>query len=205
MWGRVLVTAYGYVRVSSADQNPQLQFDALRTVGISEENMFVDHISGSTRTRPALDRLMEAISEGDEVVVWKLDRLGRSTQHLIGTIAAFEELGVAFRSLTDPVDTTTPQGTLVFQIFAALAQFERALIVERTQAGLAAARAAGRRGGRKSNISPEAAEHIRELRQSGWTIRQIASVVRVSPSAVSRLLRGVIEPNPDAGRSPRQR
>lgn len=198
------MTAYGYVRVSTVDQNPQLQFDALRASGIDDDHMFIDHISGSTKTRPALDRLLATITAGDEVVVWKLDRLGRSTQHLIETIETFKSTGVAFRSLTDPVDTTTPAGNLVFQIFAALAEFERALIVERTHAGLAAARANGRRGGRRSNISPEMAEHIRELRDKEWTIRQIAKVTRVSPSAVGRLLRGEIRPNPAAGRSSRR-
>jgi len=197
------VTAYGYVRVSTVDQNPELQFDALRALGIDDDHMFIDHISGSTKSRPALDRLLETLVEGDEVVVWKLDRLGRSTQHLIETIELFKTRGVAFRSVTDPVDTTTPAGNLVFQIFAALAEFERALIVERTQAGLEAARANGRHGGRKSNISPEAAAHIRQLREDGWTVRQIAKVVRVSPSAVSRLLRGEIEPNPDLGKKKR--
>lgn len=197
------MTAYGYVRVSTVDQNPQLQFDALRAVGIDDDHMFIDHISGSKSTRPELDRLIATITEGDEVIVWKLDRLGRSTQHLIETIEMFKDRRVAFRSLTDPVDTTTPAGNLVFQIFAALAEFERALIVERTHAGLAAARAKGRHGGRKSNISLEAAEHIRHLREQKWTVRQIAKVVRVSPSAVSRLLRGVIEPNPDLGKKRR--
>ena len=179
------MTAYGYVRVSTVDQNPGLQFDALRALGIDDDHMFIDHISGSTKNRPALDRL------------------GRSTQHLIETIELFKTRGVAFRSVTDPVDTTTPAGNLVFQIFAALAEFERALIVERTQAGLEAARANGRHGGRKSNISPEAAAHIRQLRDDNWTVRQIAKVVRVSPSAVSRLLRGEIEPNADLGKKKR--
>lgn len=185
------------------DQNPGLQFDALRALGIDDDHMFIDHISGSTKSRPALDRLLAKLVEGDEVVVWKLDRLGRSTQHLIETIELFKTRGVAFRSVTDPVDTTTPAGNLVFQIFAALAEFERALIVERTHAGLEAARANGRHGGRKSNISPEAAAHIRQLRDDNWTVRQIAKVVRVSPSAVSRLLRGEIEPNPDLGKKKR--
>lgn len=197
------MTAYGYVRVSTVDQNPGLQFDALRALGIDDDHMFIDHISGSTKNRPALDRLLAKLVAGDEVVVWKLDRLGRSTQHLIETIELFKTRGVAFRSVTDPVDTTTPAGNLVFQIFAALAEFERALIVERTQAGLEAARANGRHGGRKSNISPEAAAHIRQLRDDNWTVRQIAKVVRVSPSAVSRLLRGEIEPNPDLGNKKR--
>lgn len=197
------MTAYGYVRVSTVDQNPGLQFDALRALGIDDDHMFIDHISGSTKNRPALDRLLAKLVAGDEVVVWKLDRLGRSTQHLIETIELFKTRGVAFRSVTDPVDTTTPAGNLVFQIFAALAEFERALIVERTQAGLEAARANGRHGGRKSNISPEAAAHIRQLRDDNWTVRQIAKVVRVSPSAVSRLLRGEIEPNADLGKKKR--
>lgn len=197
------MTAYGYVRVSTVDQNPGLQFDALRASGVDDDHMFIDHISGSTKSRPALDRLMATLVEGDEVVVWKLDRLGRSTQHLIEIIELFKTRGVAFRSVTDPVDTTTPAGNLVFQIFAALAEFERALIVERTQAGLEAARANGRHGGRKSNISPEAAAHIRQLRDDNWTVRQIAKVVRVSPSAVSRLLRGEIEPNADLGKKKR--
>lgn len=196
------MASLGYARVSTLEQNADLQIHALESAGCLR--VYTDHgVSGTKAKRPELERLLDNARAGDELVVWKLDRLGRSTQHLIETIEMFKTRGVAFRSVTDPVDTTTPAGNLVFQIFAALAEFERALIVERTQAGLEAARANGRHGGRKSNISPEAAEHIHKLREEKWTVRQIAKVVRVSPSAVSRLLRGEIAANPDLGKKRR--
>lgn len=136
----------GYARVSTLDQTLALQRDALTTAGCIQ--LFTDTMSGTRERRPGLDAALSHLRAGDTLVVWRLDRLGRSLKHLIETVQALEQRGVGFKSLTEQIDTTTPGGTLIFHVFGALAQFERALIVERTQAGLAAARARGRQGGR---------------------------------------------------------
>ncbi len=148
----------GYARVSTLDQDPALQLDALTTAGC--DRVFVDKASGKLASRPALDELLEQLRPGDTVVVWRLDRLGRSLKHLIETVQGLEQRGVAFVSLTESIDTSTPGGRLVFHVFGALAEFERDLIRERTMAGLSAARARGRRGGRRGL----SAEKVRQLR-----------------------------------------
>ncbi len=129
----------GYARVSTLQQDEALQRDALRQVGC--DRVFVDKASGKLESRPALDALLDQARPGDAVVVWRLDRLGRSLRHLIETVADLERRSVAFVSLTEQIDTSTPGGKLVFHLFGALAEFERDLIRERTLAGLAAARA----------------------------------------------------------------
>jgi DNA invertase Pin-like site-specific DNA recombinase len=144
----------GYARVSKADgsQSSDLQRDALRAAGVQPERLYEDRASGARDDRPGLEACLRALREGDVLVVWKLDRLGRSLAHLIGTVQALSARGVGLRVLTGEgaaLDTTTPAGRLVFGIFASLAEFERDLIRERTLAGLAAARARGRKGGRK--------------------------------------------------------
>jgi DNA invertase Pin-like site-specific DNA recombinase len=136
----------GYARVSTGEQTLALQLDALAQAGCGK--VFTETASGATADRPALGQALAYLREGDTLVVWRLDRLGRSLPHLIETVAALRERGVGFRSLTEQVDTTTPGGKLVFHVFGALAEFERDLIRERTHAGLAAARARGRTGGR---------------------------------------------------------
>ncbi len=137
---------FGYARVSTADQNPDLQLDALRAAGCSR--IFIDYASGAKTARPELARALDHLRAGDTLIVWKLDRLGRSLPHLVETVKALSDRDVGLRSLQDPIDTTTPGGRLVFHVFAAMAEFERDLIRERTNAGLAAARARGRVGGR---------------------------------------------------------
>ena len=136
----------GYARVSMHDQNLDLQKDALK--GASCEKIFLDEISGSTKHRPGLERALDSLREGDTLIVWRLDRLGRSLKDLIELVGQLERKGVALRSLQEANDTTSPGGKLIFHVFGALAEFERNLIRERTQAGLAAARARGRKGGR---------------------------------------------------------
>jgi DNA invertase Pin-like site-specific DNA recombinase len=136
----------GYARVSTTDQTLSLQRDALTAAGCRD--IFTDTMSGSTDHRPGLEQARSHLRTGDTLVVWRLDRLGRSLKHLIETVQDLERQGVGFKSLTEQIDTTTPGGTLIFHVFGALAEFERALIVERTKAGLAAARARGRTGGR---------------------------------------------------------
>lgn len=152
----------GYARVSSEDQNLDLQRDALKTAGC--ERIFQEKESGSKADRPELLRLFEMLRSGDTVVVWRLDRLGRSLKHLIETVEKLEAQGVGFQSVTESIDTTTSGGKLIFHIFAALAEFERALIRERTRAGLAAARARGRQGGRPTLLSPEKRKMAQALR-----------------------------------------
>jgi DNA invertase Pin-like site-specific DNA recombinase len=147
----------GYMRVSTDGdrQVMDLQRDALLAAGVDERHLFDDRASGNRGDRPGLVKALAFVRPGDCLVVWKLDRLGRSLPHLLNTVTALKECGVAFRSLTEQIDTTTPQGELLFHIFGALAQFERSLIQERVQAGLAAARRRGRRGGRPVAIDAE--------------------------------------------------
>ena len=140
----------GYARVSTEEQELNLQLDALKRAGCTEEMIFVDKSSGSKTERPGLDPCLKTLKSGDTLIVWRLDRLGRSMAHLVHLIEELRTRGVGFRSICDgEIDTTTASGELVFNIFSALAQFERRLIQERTRAGLAAARARGRKGGRK--------------------------------------------------------
>ncbi len=144
----------GYARVSTKDQNFDLQMDALRKAGC--EKVFQEVVSGAKAERPVLDGLLCELRPGDVLVIWKLDRLGRSLRHLVDLAGTLMERDVGLRSLNDPIDTTTPQGRLAFNLFASLAEFERDLIRERTQAGLTAARARGRKGGRPKGLPPQA-------------------------------------------------
>lgn len=142
----------GYARVSTQDQSPQLQLDALD--GASCEQVFQEKATGALRERPELVACLRTLRKGDTLVVWKLDRLARSLKDLVEIIHDLNQRGVGFRSLTESIDTTSSGGRLVFHIFGALAEFEHSLIRERTIAGLAAARARGRKGGRKPALSP---------------------------------------------------
>jgi len=141
---------YGYARVSTSDQDLYLQLDALKDSGCEDAYIFTDKISGAKADRPGLNACLAKLKTGDTLLVWRLDRLGRSMVHLVGLIEELREKGIGFRSICDgAIDTTTASGELVFNIFSALAQFERRLIQERTRAGLQAARARGKTGGRK--------------------------------------------------------
>jgi DNA invertase Pin-like site-specific DNA recombinase len=145
----------GYARVSTLDQTLNLQLDALKAAGCAEHCIYTDTTSGKTTTRPGLEQALRYLRPGDMLVVWRLDRLGRSLKHLIETVAFLHDHGIGLRSLTEQLDTTTPAGKLIFHVFGALAEFERDLIRERTYAGLAAARARGRRGGRPRKLTPQ--------------------------------------------------
>src|SRR5918995_4230730 len=136
----------GYARVSTGEQTLDLQLDALKAAGCGK--IYEETASGAKAERPVLEDVLSYLRKGDTLVVWRLDRLGRSLPHLIETVAALAARGIGFKSLTEQIDTTTPGGKLVFHVFGALAEFERDLIRERTNAGLAAARARGRTGGR---------------------------------------------------------
>lgn len=144
----------GYARVSTKDQSLDLQIDALKKEGCKQ--IYHEVISGAKTERAELDRLLSQLREGDILVIWKLDRLGRSLKHLVQLVYALNEKGIGLQSINDPIDTTTSQGRLVFNIFASLAEFERDIIRERTQAGLKAARARGRVGGRPKGLSQNA-------------------------------------------------
>jgi len=169
----------GYARVSTYEQNLDLQKDALRQAGC--EKIFVDHASGARTERPGLDQALEYIREGDVFCVWRLDRLGRSLKHLIEVVERLEKEGVGFVSLQEGFDTTTSGGKLIFQIFGALAEFERNLIRERTKAGLKAARARGRLGGRRPKLKPDQIETMKKMDEAGkLSVGEICRVFRIS-------------------------
>jgi DNA invertase Pin-like site-specific DNA recombinase len=162
----------GYARVSMQDQNLDLQRDALRAAGC--EKIIEDKASGGKVTRDGLEKVREQLRKGDVLAVWRLDRLGRTLKHLIELMGELEGQGIGFQSTTEAIDTTTPGGKLVFHIFAALAEFERNIIRERTRAGLEAARARGRKGGRKPKFSGKQRELALELyRDKKHTVAEI--------------------------------
>jgi DNA invertase Pin-like site-specific DNA recombinase len=159
----------GYMRVSSDHdrQTTHLQRDALLATGVDPRHLFEDKASGARDDRPGLQQALAYVRPGDCLVVWKLDRLGRSLPHLLHIVTTLQAQGVAFRSLTEQMDTTTPHGAFLFSVFGALAQYERALTQERIRAGLEAARRRGRRGGRPKAISSEQLEAILAALQAG--------------------------------------
>lgn len=180
----------GYARVSTAEQDPALQHDALTAAGCWKT--WTDTASGRADDRPELAACLAALRPGDTLVVWRLDRLGRSLRHLIDTMTDLDTRQVGFRSLTEAIDTTTAGGRLVFHLFAALADFERELIRDRTLAGLAAARARGRMGGRPTVMTPDRVAAARKmLTDPTLTMAQIAEVLGVSRTA---LYRGIRQP-----------
>ncbi|MDM2923984.1 MULTISPECIES: recombinase family protein [Citrobacter] len=172
----------GYVRVSTNDQNTALQRNALESAGC--ELIFEDKISGKVSDRPGLKKVLRTLSEGDTLVVWKLDRLGRSMRHLVGLVEELREKGVNFRSLTDSIDTSTPMGRFFFHVMGALAEMERELIVERTRAGLAAARTEGRIGGRRPKFSDDEWAQMGRLIKSGMDRKQVAIIYDVGVSTL---------------------
>src|SRR5215212_1502479 len=177
----------GYGRVSTIEQTLDLQQDALRQAGC--EQVFTDHISGAKSERPGLTQALEFVRSGDILVVWKLDRLGRSLKQLIEIVTELQKRNVGFRSLTENIDTTSSGGKLIFHIFGSLAEFERDLIRERTLAGLAAARARGRHGGRPSVMTADKLAVARAMYASGeHTVTAIAAVVGVSRASIYRHL-----------------
>ncbi len=174
-----------YARVSTADQSPQLQLDALKAAGC--EKVFVETASGAQRDRPELTSALTYLREGDCLTVWKLDRLARSLPQLITTVADLEARRIGFRSLTEAIDTTSAGGRLIFHIMGALAEFERTLIRERTRAGLDAARARGRKGGRPARMKDadiKAAQAL--LRDPDITVEEVARRIGVGTSTLYR-------------------
>jgi DNA invertase Pin-like site-specific DNA recombinase len=180
----------GYARVSTDDQNLALQEDALKEAGC--EKIFYDKISGAKSERPGLKEALDYLRDGEDVlVVWRLDRLGRSLKDLIELVTQLEEQKIGFKSLQDPVDTTSPGGMLVFHIFGALAEFERNLIRERTKAGLAAARARGKKGGRRRSLNEDQVKRLYQLcddtdtdGRKKYNIKEICEMMGVSRSTL---------------------
>ena len=161
----------GYMRVSTSGDRQvlDLQRDALLAAGVDARHLFEDRVTGSRGDRVGLTKALAFLKPGDCLVVWKLDRLGRSLPHLLATVTALKNRGIAFRSLTEQMDTTTPQGEFLFHIFGSLAQFERSLIQERVQAGLAAARRRGRHGGRPTALDTEKLAAVTSALDAGAT------------------------------------
>ena len=181
----------GYARVSTVEQDLQLQLDALKKVGCDDAAIYTDKASGARGSRSGLDNGLAALEPGDTLVVWRLDRLGRSMPHLVGLVEELLSKGIGFRSLLDSaIDTTTASGELMFNIFSSLAQFERRLIQERTQAGLAAARARGRLGGRKPIRAddPRVVTAKRLHKDRSLSIDQICAMLGVSRPTFYRYL-----------------
>lgn len=179
----------GYARVSTQDQNPSLQTDALTAAGC--EKIFIERASGAQRDRPELKAAIEFLRSGDTLVVWKFDRLARSLKQLIETIEQLGARGIGFRSVTEAIDTGTSGGKLVFHIFGAIAEFERSIIRERTTAGLEAARARGRKGGRPPALSDkDIAAAKAMLADQAITVEDVAQRLNVAPSTLYRHLPG---------------
>ncbi len=182
----------GYARVSTDGQNLSLQIDALHRYGVAKELIFTDKASGANHQRPGLDACLKELGDGDILLVWRLDRLGRSVRHLVTLIDQLRDRNVGFRSVCDgAIDTTTPSGELIFHVFSALAQFERRLIQERTNAGLAAARARGRKGGRPNLMSDAAKVRLAKQLHCDKTlsIDEVCDTLNISRSTYYRYVR----------------
>jgi len=177
----------GYARVSTTDQDLSLQLDALKKAGC--EKIFEDKASGTLADRPGLESALSHLRKEDVLIVWKLDRVGRSLKHIVEFITKLNSREVQFRSLTESIDTTTAAGRFFFHITAALAQMERDLIAERTNAGLQAAKARGRLGGRRPKLSPEQLAHARELIAGGRPVKDVARLMNVDRSTLFRQMK----------------
>jgi len=174
----------GYARVSTDDQNLDLQRDALQKANC--EQIYTDTVSGTKARRLGLEQALSHLRPGDTLVVWRLDRLGRSLRHLIDTVTDLQEKGIGFKSLTETIDTTTSGGKLVFNIFASLAEFEREIIRERTQAGLVAARSRGRKGGRRFKLTKRQIEIARQLDAAKTPVNEICETLDISRATFYR-------------------
>jgi DNA invertase Pin-like site-specific DNA recombinase len=168
----------GYARVSTQDQNLELQREALSQAGC--QKLFEDKMSGTRADRPGLVKALKMLQEGDTLVVWKLDRLGRSVKQLVDLVGELHQQGVQFKSVTDAIDTGTPSGRFFFRVMASLAEMERELTVERTRAGLDVARQLGRRGGRKRKMTDSKIESAKKLLASGVPPKDVAKNLGVS-------------------------
>ncbi len=183
----------GYMRVSTSDerQSVDLQRDALVAAGVDERHLHQDKASGARDDRPGLKACMGDLREGDVLIVWKLDRLGRSLSHLIRIVEELKKRGVAFRSLTETIDTTNVHGSFLFNLFGTLAEYERALIIERVNAGLAAARRRGRKGGRPPTIDAEKIDQILTALEGGASKASICRSFQVPRSTLIDMLKRI--------------
>ena len=177
----------GYARVSTEDQTPLPQSQALKAAGCAE--IHEEQASGGDRARPVLARLLDEMRKGDTLVVVRIDRLARSLDQLIKTVEDLKTRGIDLKSLTESIDTSTPGGMLIFHIFGSIAQFERSIIRERSKAGVAAAKARGRHGGRPAKLAGERAEHAANLLAAGTSVSAVARSMGVSRSTVLRSIR----------------
>jgi DNA invertase Pin-like site-specific DNA recombinase len=181
----------GYARVSTKEQDLSLQIDALEDVGCSR--IYQEQITGSIKERPELQKMLEQLRDGDVIIIWKLDRLARSLKDLVSLVNEIQEKGAGLHSLNDHIDTSTPNGKLTFHLFAALAEFERDIIRERTNAGLAAARARGRKGGRPKGLSKKAKHTAiiveRQYQEGELTINEICDQLSITKMTLYNYLR----------------
>lgn len=182
----------GYARVSTQDQNLTLQREALINAGC--EKVFEDKVSGTRADRPGLSKTLEMLREGDTLVVWKLDRLGRSVKQLVDMVSELNKQGIQFKSLTDSIDTGTTSGRFFFQVMASLAEMERELTIERTRAGLEVAKKLGRKGGRKPKMTDSKIESAKKLLSSGVPPKEVAKNLGVSVSTLYRWLPASTQP-----------
>ena len=176
----------GYARVSTSDQSPNAQRDALKAAGC--EKIVSERVSGASIKRPKFDKLLSSLNAGDVLTVWRLDRVGRSLPHLLDVVGNLKARGVGFQSLNETIDTTTANGELIFHLFAALTQFERSLIVERTNAGLVAAKKRGTRLGRPPALTTAQTKHARKLIETGESATSVAASLGVNRSTLYRAL-----------------
>ncbi len=174
----------GYARVSTTDQNLNLQHEALTSAGC--DRIFEDQVSGTRVDRPGLAKALDILREGDTLVIWKLDRLGRSVKHLVDLVGTLRERGIEFKSITDAIDTGTPAGRFFFHVMASLAEMERELAVERTKAGLDAARKLGRNGGRNPKMTTAKVESAKNMLAAGMPSKDVAQTLNVSVPTLYR-------------------
>ncbi len=179
----------GYARVSTPDQKINLQLDALKKYGIDERNIFREQMTGAIEKRPVLDNMLEYLKDGDILVVYKLDRLGRSLPNLLKIMENLKKKNVKFKSITENIDTETVSGNLIFHVMALLSDFERSLLVERTKAGIEAAKARGVKcGGRKEVLNDEQKKQVIEFREQGKPLSYIARMMGVSRTPIRKLI-----------------
>jgi DNA invertase Pin-like site-specific DNA recombinase len=194
----------GYARVSTTDQNLDMQLNELEKAGC--EKIYKEKLSGKNTERPELQKLLSEIRKGDQVVVWKLDRIGRSIKNLIDIVDQFKIQGVDFISLHNQIDTSTPTGRFTFNLFAALAEFEREMIVERTMAGLQASKQKGIKAGRKPGLTPEnlkaAKRAYRMKTKENYSITEIVEILKIGKSTLYRYLKYMESQEETAGVNP---
>ena len=179
---------FGYVRTSTDQQNMELQIEAIKNAGVDDRNIYCDRLSGAKRERPQLNELLGNLRRGDALVIWKFDRLARSMHDLLAITDSLNEKGVQFKSITEDVDTNSPMGKFAFHLLGALGQFERELIKERINAGLANARAKGKHMGRPRTLTDEQIKVARDMKEKGTGVMAIARVLGCSRYAIYRVL-----------------